>query len=214
MWKKYGSVLFRFRDFVSVLSFPQLLSLESRHLGMKAIHFTKENTPKLKHLSIDLVQNVIRYFLTDLPDLETCAFQFLSIDDPRGLGKSLSRSPKLKSISCYKFWGIGDKKSETHVIVLPNCEHLKFHRSEDLTYMKIWAPKLQDLNFQACYDIKEVTILDSIPQGYEAKDKEYSFSGKPSEYRVNFLNTTIPKGNATTHSRCTEVIENMEEMTF
>ena len=192
----------------SLVTFPLLLELSVHYQKIKAIHITKDNTPKLKHLSIEQVAEEVEYFLTDLPDLETIVLQFVDLSDPRGFGKSLSRSPKLNSVNCYKLWGLSGTKSS---LVLPSCEHLKFYRSDDLGYLKIWAPKLERLNLQACYSIKEVTILDSIPQGYKAKGKEYNFEGKLSDYKVNFINTSVPRGNITTHARCIKVVKDLED---
>ena len=100
----------------------------------------------------------------------------------------------------FAFWGLEVPKSKAHKLVLPKCTSLDFYRSDDLNHLKIWAPNLSSLNFQACYSISSVEILDRKPNGYSGP--EYKFNGKPADYEVNFLNTDRQKGNITTHSRC------------
>jgi len=193
----------------SLVSLPALESLECMFQAVRAVHFTRENTPRLKRLSIEQpCATDLEYFDTDLPDLESMGFEHVHITDPSGFGKSLSRSPKLKRFSSYKLWGLGGPKSKTHVLVLPNCEYLSLYRSDDLSYLKIWAPKLEELNLQACYSITEVTMLDRKPRGYSGA--EYKFSGVPSKYEVNLVNTDHPRGNITTHERCGGIQEHDE----
>ena len=152
----------------SLVSFPTLENLDMMFQALRAIHFTQENTPKLKHLSIEQpCARDLEYFNTDLPDMETMSFQFVTIDNPAGMvvklvtslqrygsisstgfGKSLSRSPRLRFFSGYKLWGLRVSKSKTHILVLPSCTDLDLYRSDDLNYLKIWAPKLTDLNLQ------------------------------------------------------------------
>lgn len=185
----------------SKVHFPKLRSIELYCQGVKAVHFTKENTPLLE--SFDLESNgpqPLEYFCLDLPNLVSLSFQFVEIANPSDFGKSLSKCSNLKSVNCYKLFGLGVPKSKTHNLVLPRCKSLDFYRSDDLNYLKIWAPHLECLNLQACYAIDEVTILNNKPNGYTGP--AYTFTGTPSKYRVNCLNTTRPKGNLITHPRC------------
>jgi len=193
----------------SEVSFPNLKSLSVFHQSMKAIDFTKERTPILKSLSIQQPCDDFEKFHLDLPELERMDVEHITIIDPRGFGKSLSRSPKLTSFWAYKLWGLHVPKSKTHVLVLPKCDTLNLYRSDDLNFMKIWAPKLENLNLQACYSITEVNILDRKPNGYPGP--EYSFDGTPSQYEVNLINTDKPAGNVTTHQRCNNVLAEVDE---
>jgi len=185
----------------SKVHLPNVKSISLTCQGVKSVHFTIENTPLLESLSIESNgPQPLEYFLLHLPNLSHLSFQFVHIDNPSGFGKSLSKCPNLESVDCYKLWGLGVPKSKTHVLVLPKCESLDFYRSDDLTYLKIWAPNLESLNLQACYSIEEVKILDNKPNGYTGP--AYSFSGTPAKYRVNCLNTSRPKGNVLVHPRC------------
>ena len=142
------------------------------------------------------------------------SIQYIKVDNPFGFGKSLSSSPNLRYFYGYKLFGlgIGITKKDAHVLVLPNCDTLELYRSDDLTYLKIWAPKLESLSLQACYSIQEVTILDRRPNGYSGT--EYRYTGKPSRYTLNLVNAHKPKGNVTTHQRCEKILEEFEELLF
>ena len=197
----------------SQVQFPALEKLEIHHQVIEAIDFTQENYPELQSLTIEqITAKNPSYFKTDLPKLRFMSFQFITIDDPLGFGDSLSSSPNLEYFSGYKLWGLGTSKKHTHRLVLPKCEELDLYRSDDLTYLKIWAPKLQSLNLQACYSLEEVTILDRKPNGYSGE--EYGFNGDPSKYTLNLVNAPKPKGNVTTHQRCKKILEEFEELGF
>merc|ERR1719186_2472710 len=200
----------------SEVSFLNLKSLTIHYQSLKAVHFTKEKTPLLSSLTLEQNCDEVETFHLDLPELRFMSFQFLTVRDPTGFGKSLSRCPKLESFFGYKLWGLHVPKSKTHRLVLPNCSTLELHRSDDLNYLDIWAPKLEDLNLRACYSLDEVNILDRKPNGYGGP--QYSFNGTPSQYKVNLINTfdqdfpqENPLGNVITHPRCNNVITNEAE---
>ena len=201
-------------DFASV-NFPCLTSLSTYCQFISTIHFTKENTPRLKHLSIEQPGHQgMQYFHTDLPLLETMSFQFVDVNDPRQFGPSLSRSPKLRSFSSYKLWGLNvGRRKNAHVLVLPSIETLNLYRSDDLDSMKIWAPKMTELNLQACYDISYVQILDQKPAGYEF-GPAFEVDDEAKPYVVNLINTSAPRGNVISHRRCARVLRNDEEDGF
>merc|ERR1719244_1866798 len=194
------------------VSFPILKSLSMICQPIKSIHFTKKNTPILSSLDIESTLVKVEKFHLDLPELTYMGVQFVTVCDPRGFGKSLSRSPKLESFMAYKLWGLHVPKSKAHVLVLPNCQTLDLYRSDDLNYLQIWAPKLEELDLQAVYSITEVKILDCKPNGYAGP--EYNFEGIPSQYEVNIINTEIPAGNVTVHPRCKKVLRNSDELGF
>jgi len=163
----------------------------------------------LEHLSIDQpLARSLEYFNVCLPELRSMSFQFIDVEDPSGFGHSLSSCPKLDSFSSYKLWGLSVPKRETHILMLPSCKSLDLYRSDDLNYLKIWAPRLENLNLQACYDISKVSLLDQKEDGYTGP--QYEFSGTPTHYTVNCMNTSRPKGNITTHARCSQVLCNMD----
>eukprot|EP00092_Neocalanus_flemingeri_P072741 GFUD01089606.1.p1 GENE.GFUD01089606.1~~GFUD01089606.1.p1 ORF type:complete len:338 (-),score=103.75 GFUD01089606.1:77-1090(-) len=186
----------------SKVKFLKLRRLDLTHQAIKAVHLTADCFPLLEALSID--QPCARdpeTFNTDLPNLCSMSFNFVTILDVKNFGRSLSRSPKLERFSGYKLWGLG-RKAE-HSLVLPSCISLDFYRSDDLRKLKLWAPRLEDLDLQACYSIKTVTLLDRRPNGFSGP--EYQFTGEPSKFVVNCANTNEPGGNLVTSSRCKKV---------
>ena len=201
-------------DFTSV-KFPRLTSLSTYCQFIRTIHFTKENTPMLKTLNIEQSGHQgMQYFLTDLPLLETMSFQFVTIHDPRQFGPSLSRSPKLSYFSSYKLWGLSvGRRKNAHVLVLPSMDILDLYRSDDLDNMKIWAPKMTELNLRACYAISYVQILDKKPAGYEF-GPAFEVDDEADPYEVNLVNTSAPRGNVISHRRCARVLRNEEDDNF
>lgn len=187
-----------------VVSFANLESLNLRCQAVKALNFQGNNYPKLKHLRMDSLLDEVQSVNFDLPLLETISFQFVNVNDPRGFGKSLSRSPRLKTFSSYKLYGLL-MGSKFHTLALPRCEVLDFHRAEGLLRLKLWAPKLKTLNLQSCHELEKVVILDRKPQGYTGED--YEVDGEPTPYTVNIDNVCErPAGNVLTHTRCVRVL--------
>ena len=82
----------------------------------------------------------------------------------------------------------------------------------DLRRLKLWAPRLESLNLQACYSIGGVTLLERRPA--RPAGPLYQFEGEPSEFTVNCMNTRVPKGNLVTSRRCREVIKNSGDDLF
>jgi len=188
-------------DFKEV-SFLNLKSLAIRHQSIKAMDFTTENTPILSSLTIEQSCDDMHNICMDLPELIEMEVDHITLQDSRGFGESLSRSPKLRFFNGYKFWGLFCQ-GNPHVLVLPNCEMFSLDRSDDLTHLEIWAPKLEELDLEGCFSLTEVNILDEKPHGYPGP--EYQFSGTPSQYQVNLINTDIEDGNLTSHPRCNKV---------
>merc|ERR1719186_470871 len=201
----------------SEVEFLTLESLTIRHQSIKSVHFTKEKTPLLSILHLDQTRPAVDKFHLDLPELVFMNVEFLTVMNPTGFGKSISRCPKLETFFGYKLWGLHVPRRKTNRLVLPNCNKLELHRSDDLNYLDIWAPKLEDLNLRACFSLDEVNILDRKPNGYGGP--QYSFNGTPSQYKVNLINTFDLDeenplgniGNVTTHPRCNNVITNEAE---
>ena len=58
-------------------------------------------------------------------------------------------------VSHLQLWGIGGSKQKLH---LPECTALALYRSDDLDYLEVWAPKLTNLNLQACYGLDHLRL--------------------------------------------------------
>ncbi|KXZ53461.1 hypothetical protein GPECTOR_7g911 [Gonium pectorale] len=140
------------------LRFPCLTSLTVHNSRLATCCFTTHNTPKLQLLNLEQMSG-LRAFKLELPDLETLAFEFVTIDDCSRLGESLSACPKLVTLSSYKFWGPDD----IYELSLPSCESLSLTRSDSLEGLRLWAPKLESLDLQGCFALRTVQLLDQPP---------------------------------------------------
>ena len=155
-----------FRD--DTVRFPVLKSIDLTCQGLASVEFSKERTPLLEHLNIDQPCNgpysggLLLNF--DLPELKHFALDHVTVDSEGcELSRSLSRSPKLESFFGYKVWGLGvGRRKHAHFLVLPSCETLSLYRSDDLDHLILYAPRLKDLNLQACYSIESVRIIDDL----------------------------------------------------
>ena len=206
-----------FRD--DAVRFPVLKSIDLTCQGLASVEFSQERTPLLEHLNIDQPCNgpysggmEINF---DLPELKHFALDHVTVErEECELSRSLSRSPKLESFFGYKVWGLGvGRRKHAHFLVLPSCETLSFYRSDDLDHLILYAPRLKDLNLQACYSIESVRIIDDLdlvpyclglatygeedtPEEAMSCDKRVRRTAKalaagrtPSRYKVNVANT-------------------------
>jgi hypothetical protein len=58
----------------------------------------------------------------ELPLLESLSFQFVEIQDPRDVPLSLARSPRLRTLSGYKLWGL---RRWNNFFLLPSCRAIR-----------------------------------------------------------------------------------------
>jgi len=176
----------------SSVKFERLKSFSLMCQAIKAFHFSKEKFPELERISIEQpCARDLAYFHSDLPKLKSLSFQFVGFTDASDFGQSLSRSRLLEMFSGYKLWGLSCILGKEILLVLPNATYLNFHRSDDLPELKLWAPKLKELNLQACYDCEKVTFLKRLPNGFRKED--YAFSGEMAKVDVNIINCSFLK---------------------
>jgi len=188
----------------SQVTFPMLKKFSAECQAFQSVHFTADCFPLLESLSIESpCATTLDAFHTELPNLQHMNFQYVTIEDTSDFGPSLSRSPKLETFTSYKLWGLGSKSA--HRLILPNMKNLDLYRSDDLRGLKLWAPRLEDLNLQACYDISKVDLLKQKPAGFSGP--EYAFAGEESEFELNCINCCDipPKGTMVTSPRCKKV---------
>ncbi len=111
----------------------------------------------LTSLSIEQISTYgIKTFSFRLPALRSLNFQFVLLDDPTDFGASVSASPRLDAISSYKLWGLG---RDAGTMYLPSCTRINLYRSDDLRTLKMYCPRLDELDLQACYGISSVSFL-------------------------------------------------------
>jgi len=172
----------------STMTFPKLAGIDLTSQALESFYFKKDQFPALKGVSINQPgYRDLSTFELDLPLLTNLSAEFITIEDDRKFGASISKSPLLESIFFYKVWGLG--RSRRHVLVCPNAEIIDLYRSDDLRGLSIWAPKLTELNLQACFGMEECNFFDEIPM-FKNK-KGYEFDGNLSEFKVNILNSGL-----------------------
>lgn len=91
------------------------------------------------------------------PKLTTIDFQFCTYnaDIDKCLSDSLNASPYLERFTSYKLWG-PDKLGPLY---LPSVKELNFYRSDCLSSLKIYAPRLEELGLRAAYDVRNVQLM-------------------------------------------------------
>lgn len=217
------------------ISFPQLKSLELDSQAIRALHFTAAYTPLLEVIDIEAPWAVsVCYVRLDLPLLKTLWLKRVTLSCSDWFGDSISRCPRLECLGGYKIWGLATTKSKPLRLVCPAIKHICFWRADDLNYLKIWAPKLEELDLTGAFDIDTVQLMIRRPKDFSGPEYEV-FEG-PTKYCVNLSSTrygypTEPKfddgsdseddggneefrlsgqpdlaGNLLTHERCRRII--------
>ncbi len=145
-----GSVL-------SKLKFPSLESLSLSCCMAKELRLWDSEYPSLLKLELSNMIGQVDFDL-NLPKLNRFFAEHTHVADGEMFAKSWSRCVSLESIGCYKLWGLS---SGFIMASLPNCTALGLHRSDDLQQLLIYAPKLEELNLQACYGLDTFKIIDT-----------------------------------------------------
>jgi len=176
-------------SFTQDFKFPNLESLEFHYCSLDV--FTLVNAPKLKSLSFEQCTDSLEFIKFRLPSLEHLSFDFITINDPSDFGDSLSNSPLLETVFAYKLWGLGDSLGKK-TVYLPNCTDLNFWRSDDISSLKIYAPRLQSLNLRACYSMKNLSFGKRGKKEHAAWNLKSPL--KPTSFTINVVNSGI-QGN-------------------
>ena len=85
----------------------------------------------------------------------------------------LAKATRLVTFDSYKLWIVGgpsifrggfDPRRDTPLRFASNdLKSLRLHRSDTLCGLEVWAPRLERLNLQACYDLDFVKVLADHP---------------------------------------------------
>ena len=221
-------------DFEGV-SFPQLKSLEMNSQAICALDFTAAYTPLLENIDIEEPCAVsVSYVYLKLPLLKNLWLKRVTLDCSEGFDDSISRCPRLECLGGYKIWGLATTKSKPLRLVCPAVKHICFWRADDLNYLKIWAPKLEELDLTGAFDIDTVQLMIRRPKDFSGPEYDVLEGQVPAKYCVNLSNTRYgyePKshygsdseddggneefrlsgqpdlaGNLLTHERCRRII--------
>jgi hypothetical protein len=145
-----GSVL-------SELKFPAMKRLSLSCCAAKELKLWDTAYPSLMYVDLSNMMGEVNFDL-NLPHLEGFSAEFTHAADGEMVAKSWSRCVSLDSINAYKMWGLS---SGFVLASLPNCTSLCLYRSDDLQQLMIYAPKLEELNLQACYGLELLKIIDA-----------------------------------------------------
>ena len=190
-------------------AFPSLKTIDLHSQPVKAIHFTKECYPVLERITIEQCSALpFDYWNLDLPSLKGLSFEFVHVLDCDGFGPSLNKSPKLEYFISYKLHGLGSRRE--HTLVLPNCEIFNIYRSDDIRGLKMWAPKLEELNVRACYCLSKITMLKRRPKGFIGEEYERK-AKQMSKFRVNVINSGLEPSYFDDWERVTKVYGHDDE---
>ena len=158
-------------DFQSVGLLPNLTSLELEGIAVASLVFTTANTPNLRSITLFSVGSAHEDgldFELELPELRSLHVSHVSATGSCNFGLSLSRCPKLKEVTTYKFRFL----SGPNYCVLPNCARLRLHRSEGTDRLEILqAPRLKNLSVQAAYSLHHLRLWD-FPCKIDSNDVE------------------------------------------
>ncbi|KAH8095210.1 hypothetical protein JL720_2491 [Aureococcus anophagefferens] len=155
------------------ISFPQLKSLELDSQAIRALHFTAAYTPLLEVIDIEAPCAVsVCYVRLDLPLLKTLWLKRVTLSCSDWFGDSISRCPRLECLGGYKIWGLATTKSKPLRLVCPAIKHICFWRADDLNYLKIWAPKLEELDLTGAFDIDTVQLMIRRPKDFSGPEYE------------------------------------------
>ena len=95
-----------------------------------------------------------------------------------------------KGLRSYKLWGT----DELGPLYLPSVEGVSFYRSDSLRALKLYVPRLEELNLRAAYAISSLTLLDRGKDEHE--HLLHTESGRPmnlpkrkhSKFTLNMIN--------------------------
>ena len=101
-------------------------------------------------------------------------------DDCAWIHNMLKTATKLESFDSYKL-RVGPELD----FAGNSLKYIRLHRAELLESISVYAPRLQELNLQACYGLDgELRIVDSHPD-------HPALPGRPSAFFVNTTNACI-----------------------
>ena len=185
---KYEDVNPLILDFRGV-AFPQLKSLVMNRQAIRALDFTGATTPLLENIDIEAPCAVrVSYVHLKLPLLKTLWLKRVTLSCSEWFGDSISRCPRLECLGGYKIWGLATTKSKPLRLVCPAVKHICFWRADDLNYLKIWAPKLEELDLTGAFDIDTVQLMIRRPKDISGP-KFYIGNDGPTKYCVNLSST-------------------------
>lgn len=119
--------------------------------------FLNVQLPNCRHLRFEQHSDCEGRLSFTAPMLKSISFEnirYLSRTIEKDLTNSLLSSPHLETFSSYKLRGL----SSPGPLYLPSLENMTLYLGERLRSLRLYAPRLKQLNLRAPYDISEVKL--------------------------------------------------------
>ena len=136
------------------VSMPQLETVRLIDVCFSKIKFNESLTPKLQSIEM---QNVPSDCQMDVLSPQLKHFEMNYYNPPRDetwIHRMLASATQLQTFDSYKLCVTTLTFASNHLV------RIKLHRSDILSELTIWAPALEELNLQACYDLERLYILE------------------------------------------------------
>jgi len=137
---------------------PNLEEFHCLNVYLDRLTLTKTLTPKLKVLCMD--NPIISYdpkFSITCPTIKRVSLNYCA-PGHAWVPKLLKAATQLEEFSSYKLIVGSTLKFASNEL-----RSLTIHRSDCLNNLEIWAPRLELLNLQACYDLNDINFLSTHP---------------------------------------------------
>ena len=151
------------------------------HSGLVKLHLTADLVPKLANLELRNIPENCKFHVI-VPTLKNIWIHHYGGAHIHGkINDMLAAATELETFETYKLW--------VHQELRFAGNHLKkidLHRSDGMPGISFWAPNLEKLRLQGCFQIRNIEILKShplaekLPKGHEL-----------TTFRVNTLNANI-----------------------
>lgn len=139
---------------VLAVAMPKLETLRLLDVAFSQVKLNTSLTPALKSLEMQNIPEDCKIEVV-APELREFTMNYYGpTDDERWMNTMLASATKLRSFESYKL-RVGElffASNDLEVVIL--------HRAELLQFLSLWAPALQHLHLQACYDLEELEILE------------------------------------------------------
>jgi hypothetical protein len=167
-------------------SLPNLQVLIVDGIKLSKLVVTDENMPSVKKLvmiNVGCIDNMT--FRVNVSKIEDLTIHFMDSDDISIINTMLKAATRLVKFECYKLWvHDGMLKFASNYL-----EKIWIRRSDCLTGISIWAPRLKSLSILGCFDLQKVEILEDHPLKSMLKG---SSANKLSSFSLDLTNSVQP----------------------
>jgi len=103
----------------------------------------------------------------------------------KNFGRALVNCPRIETYFSHKYWN-----NETlPILYLPNCTKFTFRRGDQTFSLRLYLPKVKELNLDACYDLKTVEMLT---KGHvDHAQWNLAPDATPSKFRLSLSNANV-----------------------